>query len=212
MTLLASSGQPRKLLKSRRDRLSKRLVTSKGAALDVAVVLEAVEDEDEDEEVAEAVVVMEEMPTTPSSGTGGEEETGGGTDPRAPLRAGSHQEGSPQDPVTFLTGGTGAGPGRGRGDPAPMTGSRAPMTESPVRMTESQVPMMPSPLHTARDQRGQLMTVARPTPAGLPHPVDLHPTLTGLLQVMTGHHPHMDLQLRADLPLPTTDPAPLRRG
>ena len=193
-------------------------------AEDVAVVLEAVEDEDEDEEVAEAVVVMEEMPTTPSSGTGGEEETGGGTDPRAPLRAGSHQEGSPPDPVTILTGGTGAGPGRGRGDPAPMTGSRAPMTESPVRMTESQVPMMPSLLHTARDQRGQLMTVARPTPAGLPHPVDLHPTLTGLLpqagllprqagllQVMTGHHPHMDLLLRADLPLPTTDPAPPRQ-
>ena len=194
--LPVSSGPPRKLLKSRRDRLSKRLVTSKGAALDVA--------EDVDEEVAEAVVVMEEMPTTPSSGTGGEEETGGGTDPRAPLRAGSHQEGSPPDPVTILTGGTGAGPGRGRGDPAPITGSRAPMTESPVRMTESQVPMMPSLLHTARDQRGQLMTVARPTPAGLPHPV-------GLLQVMTGHHPHMDLLLRADLPLPTTDPAPPRQ-
>ena len=164
----------------------------------------------EDEEGVEVVVVMEEMLTTPSSGTGGEEETGGGTDPRAPLRAGSHQEGSPPDPVTILTGGTGAGPGRGKGDPAPMT--------------ESQVPMMPSPLHTARDQRGQLMTVARPTPAGLPHPVDLHPTLTGLLpqagllprqagllQVMPGLHPHMDLLLRADLPLPTTDPAPPRQ-
>ena len=176
----------------------------------------------EDEEGVEVVVVMEEMPTTPSSGTGGEEETGGGTDPRAPLRVDFHQEGSPQDPGTFLTGGTGAGPGRG--DQAPMTGSRAPTTDSPVRTTESQVPMMPSPLHTARDQRGQLMTVARPTPTGLPHPVDLHPTLTGLLpqagllprqagllQVMTGHHPHMDLLLRADLPLPTTDPAPPRQ-
>ena len=191
MTPPVSSGPPRRLSWSRRERRSRSQETLIG--VEVAA---------EDSEVGGAEAVVEDAeaeeagrkrtPTTPNLGT----ETGGGTGPRAHLQEGSLREDSPP-------GGTGQGQETGTGDPAhpPMTESLVFMTGSPVLttgqhhllLTGRPVPMtgqhhlLMTGLRHQIDSHPQLMT-------GRPHPAELHPPTTGQLL-----HP-------AGLPLPMTDP------